>query len=331
MEAIKTYIDNVFSAYPQNVRVMKLKNEMLASMEEKYHELKSQGKSENEAIGSVIANFGNMDEIIGELGIEAASTSENTISLTAEEVGEYMTQSRKSSFWVGVGVWLILASISAMILVSGSTYGDFEGATVLILFVALAVAVPLFIKSGMNSSRFEHYTRQKIVLPASLKADLEEQSKRFGSRFFTMISVGVGAIILAVGVVAVSQNTSSISFGFPVFISIGGESAWEPAMLLAVIGFSVFLFVTASSRKGVYDVLLGKGEYADKRATNDTERAIGGLAAVYWPAVTAVYLAWSFIGDAWDRSWIVWPVAGVLFGALYGLIYWIQQSKKSKH
>ncbi|MCL2752948.1 MAG: permease prefix domain 1-containing protein, partial [Defluviitaleaceae bacterium] len=97
MEAIKTYIDNVFSAYPQNVRVMKLKNEMLASMEEKYHELKSQGKSENEAIGSVIANFGNMDEIIGELGIEAASTSENTISLTAEEVGEYMTQSRKSS------------------------------------------------------------------------------------------------------------------------------------------------------------------------------------------------------------------------------------------
>jgi len=331
MEAIRTYVDNIFSAYPQNARVRTLKNEMLNSMEEKYHELKRQGKSENEAIGSVIANFGSMDEIIAELGIESRSgIEEDTISLTREEVEEYMAQSRKSSLWVGIGVWLILVSISAMILVSGSAYGDFEGASVLILFAALAVAIPLFIRSGMNSSRFEHYAKQKIVLGAPLKADLEEQSKRFNSKFFTMISVGVGAIILAVGIVAVSQNTSVVLFGFPVLFSIGGEAVWPASMLLAVVGFSVFLFVTAGSRKGAYDILLGKGEYADKRATGNVERAIGGLAAVYWPSVTAVFLAWSFIGNAWHRSWIVWPVAGVLFGALCGLVYWIQQGKSNK-
>ena len=38
------------------------------------------------------------------------------------------------------------------------------------------------------------------------------------------------------------------------------------------------------------------------------------LATIYWCLVTAVYLAWSFITMDWGRTWIVWPVAGVLFG-----------------
>ena len=38
-------------------------------MEDKYVELKAEGKSENEAIGIVISEFGNMEELIRELGI----------------------------------------------------------------------------------------------------------------------------------------------------------------------------------------------------------------------------------------------------------------------
>lgn len=42
---------------------------------------------------------------------------------------------------------------------------------------------------------------------------------------------------------------------------------------------------------------------------------------VYWLLVTAAYLAYSFYtGDQWHKSWIVWPVAGVLFAAVYALI-----------
>ena len=35
MDAIKTYIDNVFASFPKNDRVLSLKREMLAGMEEK--------------------------------------------------------------------------------------------------------------------------------------------------------------------------------------------------------------------------------------------------------------------------------------------------------
>ena len=33
----------------------------------------------------------------------------------------------------------------------------------------------------------------------------------------------------------------------------------------------------------------------------------------------AVYLAWSFWSGKWDFTWILWPVAGVLFAAVNGI------------
>ena len=36
----------------------------------------------------------------------------------------------------------------------------------------------------------------------------------------------------------------------------------------------------------------------------------------YWCIATAIYLGWSFLSVRWDYTWILWPVAGVLFGAV---------------
>ncbi|MFQ7714954.1 MAG: permease prefix domain 1-containing protein [Agathobacter rectalis] len=40
-------------------------------MEDKYNELISEGKSDNEAIGIVISEFGNLDELADSLGIKS--------------------------------------------------------------------------------------------------------------------------------------------------------------------------------------------------------------------------------------------------------------------
>ena len=36
----------------------------------------------------------------------------------------------------------------------------------------------------------------------------------------------------------------------------------------------------------------------------------------YWCIVTAIYLVWSFQTREWDKTWILWAVAGVLFGGV---------------
>ena len=43
---------------------------------------------------------------------------------------------------------------------------------------------------------------------------------------------------------------------------------------------------------------------------------------------TAIYLAYSFITQRWDFTWIVWPVAGVLFVAVYGILQAVVRGKK---
>ena len=43
-------------------------------------------------------------------------------------------------------------------------------------------------------------------------------------------------------------------------------------------------------------------------------------AGIYWGIVTAAYLAVSFLTYRWDMTWIIWPVAGVLYGAMVEIL-----------
>ena len=48
MDTIKTYLDNMFLNLPKTDEINSLKNDLLNNMEDKYNELKAQGKTENE-------------------------------------------------------------------------------------------------------------------------------------------------------------------------------------------------------------------------------------------------------------------------------------------
>lgn len=72
MDTIQTYLENMFRAFPQTPEVLRAKEELFGMMEDKYNELKAAGKTENEAIGAVIAEFGNLDELADELNFGQA-------------------------------------------------------------------------------------------------------------------------------------------------------------------------------------------------------------------------------------------------------------------
>ena len=59
METIRTYLENLFAQLPETPELVRLRDDMLRTMEDKYEALKSEGKSENEAVGIVISEFGN--------------------------------------------------------------------------------------------------------------------------------------------------------------------------------------------------------------------------------------------------------------------------------
>lgn len=51
---------------------------------------------------------------------------------------------------------------------------------------------------------------------------------------------------------------------------------------------------------------------------------------MYWCLATALYLGISFLWNSWDTSWIVWPVAGVLYAALLSLLYGLAEARGRK-
>jgi len=69
MEAIKSYLNNMFTNMPNTPEVVRAKEELLQMMEDKYTELRQKGKTENEAVGAVISEFGNLEELGPQLGI----------------------------------------------------------------------------------------------------------------------------------------------------------------------------------------------------------------------------------------------------------------------
>lgn len=71
MDIIRNYLENMFSRLPDTPEVQRAKNELWQMMEDKYTELKAEGRSENEAIGTVITEFGNLEELAETLGIHS--------------------------------------------------------------------------------------------------------------------------------------------------------------------------------------------------------------------------------------------------------------------
>lgn len=68
--------------------------------------------------------------------------------------------------------------------------------------------------------------------------------------------------------------------------------------------------------KESYNVLLQEGDYANKKANKQVEK----IAQIYWSVAAAIYLIWSFVTFNWGITWIIWPIAGVLFGVVSAII-----------
>lgn len=75
------------------------------------------------------------------------------------------------------------------------------------------------------------------------------------------------------------------------------------ASILVLAAIGVLLIVRVSIVWGSYQMLLEEGEYS--RESKEHSRRYEFITGAFWCLITAAYLAWSFIGNNWDRSWII--------------------------
>lgn len=117
----------------------------------------------------------------------------------------------------------------------------------------------------------------------------------------------------------------------PLFITVcldGPDLLYVGAvcLLLVLAGVGSALFVYGGVYQAAMDRLLEEGDYVRPRKRQNG--VVGAISSIYWLTVTAAYLLWTF-GPWWDAqpqdTWILWAVAGVLYGAVMALVRGIRK------
>jgi hypothetical protein len=317
METIKNYLDNIFASLPKSAEIIKLKEELLSNMEDKYKELKESGKTENEAIGIVISEFGNIDELVMELGIDIKTQAESGPTITMEEAENYMRDKVKYGKLIAIGVALCILAPSMLIythnLIIDGVFGTatsietLEGLSIIPLFIFIAIAVGLFIYAGTQLDKYK-YLEADFTLPLHVQQKVKDRKQEFESTFTMSTITGVILCVLSpIALIVVS--------------AIGGYnddrlSTYGLIVLLIMVAIGVFMLIRAGNIKNSYSVLLQIEDYSKKGKENN--KVIGAAAAVVWPIATAIFLIWGLGFGAWHICWIIFPVTGVLFGAFSG-------------
>ena len=328
METIINYIDNLFRSYPNTPEVRKAREELFCIMEDKYHELKAEGKSENEAIGIVISEFGSMDEIAFELGLnEKKETSFSSEELSADrktvtldDAAGFLKAQELFGMKIAVGIALCILSPTAAVVLDTLAYAgllpqsiaESFGAT--LLFFMVAAAVGIFIISGVSNQKYSAYHNGMISLDFNAKRKITEQSDAYNPVFGIVIASGVICCIFSV-IPAIFLEAFFGETGAPWVENLSG------LCLFVFVAAGVFLFITAGIKKGAYETLLGKSKpHKTSAAQSKRDKIIRIIAGIYWPVVTIIYLLISFLLNRWNISWMIWPVAAILFGGISAVI-----------
>ncbi|MBR5427416.1 MAG: helix-turn-helix transcriptional regulator [Clostridia bacterium] len=200
------------------------------------------------------------------------------------------------------------------------------------MFLLIGGAVALFVVCGLSGRRFDYMDKETFETEYGVSGFVREKRERGQGAFVAQLVTGVALCVLSAVPIFVAMllpggdRTAEDVFkaareilpGMTSYTVEGGPEYFRygvaVAALLCMVGFGVWLIVRAAIVRGGYNALLEEGDYSRENKKNQARNA--SVATIYWGVATAAYLAWSFISQRWDRSWIIWPVAGVLYGVV---------------
>ena len=187
----------------------------------------------------------------------------------------------------------------------------------IILLVLVGAVLPIFITHAQRAQTFAWLRQEPFELEEPLRIRLQahrqEQVELHKHNTITGICLCAVALIPLLLGTAFRENdvlflTAMLCLGF------------------IIAGCGVMLLVQNGIRTASFDVLLQEGDYS--RQNKKRQPVLGALTNAYWLIALSIYLAYSFVTNNWGRSWIIWPVAAVLYPVLP--VLWNVFSEKKK-
>lgn len=327
METIFNYLENMFLQLPKTPEVLRAKQELGNMMEDKFQELIAEGRKENEAVGIVISEFGNLEELAEELGISQVVNHQNVERDTSryvdrEEAEAFIEMSRRTSIWVSFGVMLCILSPCALIylgtLQDYSKNGISDGMIVLFglipLLLLVAIAVVMFCWNGMKMEKYEYMKKENFQMDAAFKEVLKQRQEQEKPKATLKLIIGILLCIFSVMPLLVV----GAMFDDDLY------AAYALIFLLVMVSVSIWFFIAGGSTVNSLKILLQEEEFS--KEGKKSQKLMDVIGGIYWPIATVIYLGWSFWTMDWGFTWIVWPIAGILYGVIASICNIVQKS-----
>lgn len=254
-----------------------------------------------------------------------ADAAVRTVSM--EEADAFLALRAQAAPKIALGVSLCI--LSPMLLIYLGALSDVEGGYRVSEAVAMAVGLPvlllivvgavaLFLRYGRPLERYDYLDEEAIELAYGVEGVVRKRHSAMAKRHTVRLIAGTALCILA----AVPLFVSAI------FEAQGALMGPIYGLLatLVIMAIGVYLLVETCTLNGGYQRLLEEGDYT--RAKKEESKRNGPLLMIFWGVTTGIYLFWSFWTDDWERTWLVWPVAGVLFVAALGMSSMLHDRKQ---
>lgn len=196
-EKIKEFVEAMFAGLPKTQVVVEAKLGIIENMQEKFMELRCEGKSENEAFGTVVAQFGSMDELRRELGVDCFAPQSGYEEEEAPEAEglhmEYKRFSKLYSVFAAISVGLYILSPIVFILLE-----PISGLAATIGFLLFA-AIPtsIFVLFGIK----EDYYKEQLGIDkrSRRKGGQSERADKEDDPFIGAIYIVATIVFLLLG------------------------------------------------------------------------------------------------------------------------------------
>ncbi len=318
METIRNYLETMFNSLPNTPEVQRAKDELLQMMEDKYTELIEEGKTENEAVGRVISEFGNLEELAESLGIHQViheTQTEEKQLFTLEEVKQYLHDHARHAFLTALGVAFCILSIMGIVI--GEAFAEvydseaYEVAGVTAMFLLIAAGIGFLVYSGVMIGKWNYLKKESYFTDFSTTEYINQMYENSKSTFVLQLTIGIALIIISFLPAMIGEA-----------MDVEGEfyENMGMAFMFFIVAVGVFLIVMSTMKSGSLKSLLklnnsntvGGSYVKTQKEVQYHNHMIESLMSVYWYTVTCLYLMISFLTFRWWTTWIIWPIAGII-------------------
>lgn len=254
---------------------------------------------------------------IEETGLSGGKDVPEGRVVSVEEANAFMKVSQEVSGKIALAVSLFILSPVILFQLAALSEGEKIwilddmaagiGVTAILLFVAAGVAICVY--NGMKLEKFKHLESEQFSLQYGVEGIVEKRKEDFAEKFRRSVITGI--VLCIVGAVPLLL-AAAFSSGDVVMTGCLN-------MLLLFVAAGVHLIVRAGVVQESFNKLLQCEDYTAEN--KEINKKLSYFPGSYWLVVTAIFLGCGFYTENWGRTaMLVWPVAGVLFAAVYGIL-----------